>query len=233
MKTLGILGGLGPLAGAHFYRRLVELTPARQDEGHLPVLLISTPSVPSRLRHLRGEGPSPVPALCSNAMKLVDAGAQILAIPSSTTHYYYQDIARAVRVPVLNLMEEVTQTIFRRQIRRVGILATTPTIEYRLYDRFFEEKGIVPVYPDVSSQGEVMDVIGEVKAKGVHPALAQRLLNIGQRPWAQTVDGLVLACTEIPVIFPHREWRFRDLCPLFDATDILALAALRDCKGTE
>lgn len=82
------MGGFGPLAGAHFYRRLIELTDAHSDEQHLPLLLLSDPAVPSRLQHLAGEGPSPLPKLLEMARRLVAAGADLIAIPSATVHAY-------------------------------------------------------------------------------------------------------------------------------------------------
>ena len=125
MKTVGIMAGLGPLAGAHFYRRLIELTASTEDCGHLSVRLWSIPDIPSRIDHLRGRGPSPVPALVNIAQGLITAGAQLLVIPSSTTYYYYKDIMAAVSVPVLNLMTEVALTMSETHAYRIAILATT------------------------------------------------------------------------------------------------------------
>ena len=72
--TVGILGGLGPLAGAHFYKLLVEKTQAGNDSDHLPVVLISDPTIPSRVDNLFGDGPSPVPRLVALAQLLESLG---------------------------------------------------------------------------------------------------------------------------------------------------------------
>lgn len=229
-KTLGILAGLGPLAGAHFYRRVIELTPAQDDAEHLSVVLISDRSIPSRLAHLSGTGLSPISALQGVAQRLVSAGAEVLAIPSTTTHAYYQDIATCVSVPVLNLIALVTDEIVRQGCHRVGIVATSPTREYGLYDKAFAAYGIEAVYPDAVTQREIMTIIHGVKASGNHRSWGLRLIKVMQDRWVEQADSLVLACTETPVVFaadssvpPVLER------PLLDATDLLARAAIAAC----
>ncbi len=231
-KTVGIIGGLGPLAGAYFYRRLIEKTPVKGDEGHLPVRIWSSPDLPSRLDHMRGTGPSPVPALVHIAKGLMESGAESLVIPSSTTHHYYRDIAQAVRpTPVINLLEEVALAIVKTSVRSVGILATTPTVEFDLYQGVFQKYGITGHYPDPGSQEEVMAEIMDVKAGRSTSDRAERLIDITQRPWMAPCEGLVLACTEIPVVFSHERWARIDSRALFDATDILVEATIRMSHG--
>ncbi|MEV5281501.1 aspartate/glutamate racemase family protein [Streptomyces sp. NPDC052811] len=92
--TLGVLGGMGPLATADFYRKLVERTPARADQGHLPVLIWAYPHVPDRSAALLGEGPSPVPALVEDRWSQC-VGAACVAIPCNTAHAYADQLTRA------------------------------------------------------------------------------------------------------------------------------------------
>lgn len=228
MKTVGIIGGLGPLAGAHFYQRIIELTPSGSDENHVPVRLWSSLEIPSRVNHLRGRGPSPVPALVRMAQGLVTAGAEFLVIPSSTTHYYYDSIASTVSVPVLNLLEEVAEAIAKTTMKRIAILATTPTVEFTLYQSAFAKHELMPIYPDPVSQTEIMDVIYAVKSGQSRQELQEVILSIVQKPWTRSADSVLLACTEIPLIFPHKIWLDQEGRPLFDATDILARATIRE-----
>ena len=229
-KTLGILGGLGPLAGAHFYRRVLELTPARDDDQHLSVVLLSERSIPSRLEHLAGHGPSPVAALTSVARRIVQAGAEILAIPSTTTHAYYEDIAAAVSIPVLNLLKIVADTVAQEGCRHVGMVATSPTRDYQLYRQAFEAHGLHAVYPDERTQREIMTIIQGVKSTNRLEPWGTRLVQVLEGRWLGQADCVLLACTETPVVFPReaRGTRQRDY-PIFDATDILAQAAISAC----
>ena len=230
-NTLGILAGLGPLAGAHFYRRCIELTPARSDAEHLSVVLISERSIPSRLDHLAHHGPSPVEALVEVAQRLVRAGAEVLAIPSTTTHAYYSEIAASVTIPVLNLIDLVATEIRRQGSLRAGIVATSPTRDYGLYDQAFAEYGIHAVYPDPKTQREIMTIIDGVKSSGPNGSWGHRLVKAMEQRWAHDTDGLVLACTETPIVFPadtlHLQTGNR---VIFNATDILARAAIAACQ---
>ena len=124
---MGILAGLGPLAGAHFYRRLVELTPAHLDSEHLSVVLVTDNTMPSRLDHLEGHGVS-------------------------------------IGIPVLNLLSLVADALDQKGCRRVGIVATTPTRDYHLYEGVLNDRGIETVYPDQDTQDEIMNIIHGVKS---------------------------------------------------------------------
>ena len=247
MKTVGILGGLGPLAGAHFYKRIVEMTPASDDHEHIPIVLISDPSIPSRIRHLEGTGESPVPKLLDVSNKLLSLGADLIAIPSSTTNIYYSELVKLAKIPIISMIEEVTNEISKSSLRRIGILATTPTRSYQVYEKHFSQAGIHAIYPDDSSQIEVMNIIARVKGNNrgrnkveVEGTLDDSLLTVSDqiyelacRQWSDSIDGLLLACTEIPVIFPSQKWASngRTLPKLFSSTDILAVAVVREAYG--
>lgn len=244
MKTVGIIGGLGPLAGAYFYTRLVECTPAENDEGHIPVVLVSNPAIPSRIAHLSGTGASPVPKLKEVCHRLVQAGAEFIALPSTTTSIYLPELVPSVPVPMVSLLEEVAMAIQQVGYQRVGILGTTPTKTYAVYDEAFRERGLTPVYPDDDSQQDVMRVILAVKAASQQTdadeaaldeaaswdSLRARIADVASRPWAADVDAVLLGCTELPVLFPGAMsykpigvWQR----PVFSSTEVLARAIVR------
>jgi aspartate racemase len=223
LTRLGIIGGVGPLAAAHFYRRLIQLTPADDDVAHLPVVLASE-RIPSRIAHLQGHGPSPVPALLRAARTLVDAGADTLVIPSATTNAYRDDVVAAVDVPVVDLYEELGRRLQEGGLRRPVMLATAPTAALRLYEAKLAP-GVHAAYPSVSAQHEVDALIAGVKSGVPAPALVARLRRlVGEGPWPGDADCVVLACTELPVIGLVESPLS---IPLVDVTDVLATAVLR------
>lgn len=224
-KTIGILAGLGPLAGAHFYRRLVEMTPAINDQTHAHVILISEPAIPSRIDHLEGTGASPVPQLVEVIRRLEQGGAELIVVPSTTTNIYYDELAAQANVPILSMIAEVSEAIAQRDLWNIGILATTPTRTYGIYEQHFRRLGLEAVYPDDASQDDVTRIIAEVKASGSDlAALQAQIREIASRPWQNGVDALLLACTEIPVIFPVAD---RMHTPVLKSTDLLAAATIR------
>ena len=219
--TVGILGGLGPLAGAHFYRRLIERTTAEDDSEHLPIILVSDNTVPSRVDNLLGYGPSPVPRLIHLASLLESAGASLIVVPSSTTHAYYQEIQEALDVPVLNLLSEMSEVIIRKGYRRPAILATAATVVLDLYRSYLIPQA-EPVYPDAQTQAEVQALVITLKGGGDPSQLSDRLSELASRPWSKGADCMVLACTELCLFDPQ------DLkLPVLSATDALADAVLR------
>lgn len=228
MRTLGIIGGLGPLAGAHFYRRLIELTPAGGDADHLSVVLISDPAIPSRLLHLSGRGPSPVPRLIQVANRLIQAGANILAMPSTTTSYYEADIQRAIAVPLISLLTAVRDALKADGVGRIGILATTPTRDHHIYEALFDEAGIAYCYPDATIQERVMDLIAAVKGDGrARTDAGQELAQCLTGQWADSADAVLLGCTELPVVWDSGAHKLNRGRRVYSATDILAERVLK------
>lgn len=219
--TIGILAGLGPLAGAHFYRRLVEATPAADDAGHLGVVLLSDPTIPSRVEHLLGAGPSPEAALVRLARTLQRAGASAIAIPSSTTHAYHRQIQDGVTVPVINLLSEVAAAITRAGSRTPALLVTTATARLGLYQPHLAV-GVQARYPDPECQQQVQDLVAAVKSGGRVGDLAARLQELADRPWADGADAIVLGCTEL-CLFEFTGTRL----PVLSATEVLVEAVLR------
>ncbi|KUO95681.1 aspartate/glutamate racemase family protein [Ferroacidibacillus organovorans] len=238
MKTLGVIAGLGPLAGAHFYRRLIELSPATMDSEHIPVILMADPTVPSRIEHLMGIGESPVPKLVEMARKLVQAGAELIAIPSTTTSIYQREIANHVEVPMVSLIEEVTSRIAKTPHRKIGIMGTTPTRTFQVYEESFRKAGLEAYYPDDRTQSEIAEIISSVKEASTfhHSALdghvhakiedlGKQVIQLAQRPWSCKLDGILLACTELPVIVPPGVSVLPQVpLALLRSTDILAEA---------
>ena len=85
---LGVLGGMGPLATADFFAKLVAATSANADSDHVPVLILSEPRIPPRPPAIMGRGESPLPALLARRDQLLAAGATFLAIPCNTAHFW-------------------------------------------------------------------------------------------------------------------------------------------------
>lgn len=219
--TVGILGGLGPLAGAEFYRRLVACTPARDDAEHLGIVLVSNPNIPSRIDHLFGCGPSPLPTLITLVETLEGMGASVIAIPSSTTHAYHSEMQRAVSVPVVHLLDEVAAAVTVMGSRAPAMLATTATVQLGLYAPHFDPD-VTPLYPDARSQHDVQQVVESMKAGEDPDDLAAVLVEIASRPWASSADSVVLACTELCLLSLHEAH-----LPILSATDVLVRAVLR------
>ena len=218
--TVGILGGMGPEATVDLMQRIIAATPARDDQDHIHLLIDNNPQVPSRIAALiDGTGPSPLPALLAMARGLEAQGARLLAMPCNTAHHYHADVARAVSIPFLNMMELAVGGLHRAQpeARRVGLLASSALRKIRLYEPWLHARGKEALYPDAATQAELMALIRAVKAgrKGEGTAALAAAARSLRDAGAQV---LLIACTELSVIGAALA---PDL-PLFDAAELLA-----------
>ena len=225
-RTIGVIGGMGPLATADFYLRLVRATPAATDQEHLHVLIDSNAQIPDRTAAIEGRGPDPTPALVETACRLVAAGAEVLVIPCNSAHAFLGAIRGHVQVPVLDIMEEVAATAasLTPMPAAVGLLATPGTVRRRLYHDALARRGIAVHTPAAAGQRTVSEAIASVKAGDVGPAVRGRARAAAGELVRAGAAALVLGCTELPLILAPEDVRV----PLLDGTEILARAAVRE-----
>jgi aspartate racemase len=229
-EIIGVLGGMGPAATADFFGKLLRATPARSDQEHLPVLIYSNPQIPDRTAAIRGEGPDPLPELVRSAEALVRAGASFLAIPCVTAHAFFEPLQRAVAVPILHLVDETVRFVRteRPGIRQIGLLATTGTVQSRLFHARFEPHGLTVLTCDPAIQADtVMAAIYGIKGTGTLPRSRALIQEAGHSLIAKGAEAIVAGCTEVPLILQDGDLPV----PVIDATWILAQAAVRRALG--
>src|SRR5690606_1501681 len=105
LRTVGIIGGMGTETTTDIFRKIILTTLACGEPDHLRILVDNNPAIPDRLAAIHGHGPDPTPVLTKMAVNLEKAGAELLAMPCNTAHYFYPAIRAAVGVPVLHIME--------------------------------------------------------------------------------------------------------------------------------
>ena len=102
--VLGILGGLGPAASCYLYQMLIDHTPASCDQDHIDIVISSRASTPDRTAFIMGKSKAdPFAVMEQDGKNLVRYGATVLAIACNTAHYFYDRLAEALPVPVLNM----------------------------------------------------------------------------------------------------------------------------------
>jgi len=203
--TLGVLGGMGPLATVDFLAKLVALTPATSDAGHLPVLVHAVPQIPDRVAPiLTGCGPSPLPALREGVRVLIAAGAKAIALPCHTAHFWAEDLAAAAApVPLLHIADAAIAALDAAGLSgaTVGVLGTRATWTAGIYQDRLGRRGFgVRGLADTELEDTVLPAIALVKqgqtarAKPLFERAIAALLEGG-------ADAVLLACTEIPAAF--------------------------------
>lgn len=226
-KTIGILGGMGPLATVELFKRILALTPATRDQDHLRILIDNNPQIPDRTAAILGGGESPLPMMVQSARNLERAGAGFLIIPCNTAHHWLSQLEEVVSIPVIDMVSETVAEVAANKppLQTIALLATTGTIMTSLYQQALAEKDITVLVPTREEQGELMSVIYRIKARDyeVNESLKQttkRLLDRG-------AQGLITGCTELSLVLKEEE----TVCPLFDPLSVLAQRAVARAKG--
>lgn len=199
-RVLGILGGLGPMASVYFYELLTRHTKASCDQDHIDVIINSRATTPDRTAYILGQSTeNPFDIMEADAHRLVTFGADVLAIPCNTAHYFYDMLNETITVPILNMVEETVLEAKRRGCRKVGVLATTGTIYTGTYARLCEKHGLACAVPDERHQKLVMDIIYN-DVKGSRPVDMDKFTAVADSLRAQGCTRLILGCTELSIV---------------------------------
>jgi aspartate racemase len=220
-RVVGIIGGMGPEATVELMRRVTVRTHAEDDADHVHLLVESNPKIPSRIAHLiEGTGSDPLPEILRVARNLEGAGADALAMPCNTAHYYADQIQAAVSIPLLHMVKlSVTRIAAASSAARVGLLASTAVLRVGVYARELAEQGLEGVFP--RRQDELMALIRGVKRGETGAAAAQLLAEIGAE-LAEQCEIALIACSELSLISAPLASTTRVL----DSLDVLADAVV-------
>ena len=202
---IGIVGGVGPAATVDFMDKIISNTDARRDQDHIKLVIDHNPQIPDRTANLIGDGEDPTLALYAACKRLEANHADLIAIPCNTAHAYVERIRRQLTIPIVNMLHETVLHIGRHHPgrRRVGLLATTGTVDSRVYHEAAAGAEFELLMPDQPHQALVMCAIyGErgVKAGYLDGECREDLM----RALTHLVDAgatvVILGCTELPLL---------------------------------
>ena len=199
MKTVGIIGGMGPEATVLLMQKVLDAVPAQDDADHIPLIVHQNPQVPSRIKALiEGTGEDPGPVLGRMAQDLEKAGAAALAMPCNTAHHYAPAVEAATDLPFLNMLELTADKLAGSGATRIGMLASPATRLAGVFEAPFAKRGLTPV--TLADDGPLLDIIRAVKAGGSAEALSPALSEQAQALVAEGADHLLIACTELSLL---------------------------------
>ena len=230
-RTLGVLGGMGPLATADFLAKVVAATPAARDQEHIPLIAWSVPQIPDRVPAILGGAPSPLPAMLAGIHTLKNAGAQAIAIACNTAHYWFEQMQAEGGLPILHIADAALAEARRRApaAGSIGLLATSGTLAAGFYQSRFTAAGCATLLPSPQDQALLQQSIALVKANAVAEAtalaeqVARRLLESG-------ADVLIAGCTELPIALAGCHAQLQP--KIVDATAALAAASVAWSKAS-
>ena len=217
-KVLGVLGGMGPAATVAFLARVQALTPAQGDSDHIRVVMDLNPQVPDRNR----QPDAAETTLGQMAMRLRDAGAQVLAMPCNTAHAQAAGI-RKVGLPFIDMIAETTAAAAAGGARKIGVLAT-PGGE-ALYARALTGKGCKIVRLSGPSREAFMACVYAVKRGDVGPAPRAEMKRLAALLVAAGAETVIAGCTEVPLLLDAADVS----APLVDSAEVLARVCVERC----
>ncbi|WP_301204579.1 aspartate/glutamate racemase family protein [uncultured Desulfovibrio sp.] len=229
MRTCGILGGMGPEATIDLMRRIVAHTRAQDDADHVHCLVDNNPQVPSRIKVLlEGGTVSPGPCMAAMGRGLEAQGADFLCIACNTAHNWRDEVARAVNIPVLDMIALAAAEAARRAPKaRAGSLASPAVRLTGLYEAPCRGQGLEPVFADEAEEARLLGVIRAIKAGRTGDDVRADLKRVVENVLNKGAGVLIAACTELGVIGVEAP------VPVVDAADALAAAIVLEGAGPD
>lgn len=227
MKTIGILGGMGPLATVDLFEKIVLATKAEKDQDHIPILIDNKPQIADRTQAILNQGPSPYKELLAGAKGLEKMGAGLLAIACNTSHYYYQDLTSELEIPILHMQKIVAKKIGQGPYKKPAILATKGALEVGLYQKALDQEGVDYLLPNQDQENIIQDLIYQaIKSKNFNYS-QEAIQGVFQDLQDQGADSFILGCTELPIAKKIFHWQ--QVC--IDPTLELAKEAIIQAGG--
>ena len=226
-KTIGILGGMGPLATADLFQKIVLLTKADTDREHIRVYIDSNANIPDRTAAILSGGENPVPEMASALRHLEACGADCIIMPCNTAHYFLPRLQAMTKIPFLSILTAAAEAC-KAQFhgKTVGILATRGTLAANLYQEALAQAGVPYLVPDAPAQDALMRVIYDgVKAGKGPDSYRADFLTVLEQMSAGGAEVFLLGCTELPLAAEA----LNIALPTVDPTAELAKAAIRFC----
>lgn len=219
-KMIGLIGGMGPYASAHFYRLLLDKS--SQDYGaknndDYPEIVIDSVPVPyfisdtTRLAEAKN-------MLMDRAQRLNNFGCGVIGMVCNTGHILYKDLAKQSETEFVSMIDLVAREAQRRNLKRVGILSTQTTIKTGLYKKALKNLDIGSINEDENMQLIHETIIKQVVAGKVSDSQRDLLEDMTRRFIdKEELDGVILGCTELPLVFPKDKFE-----NVIDSMDALA-----------
>src|SRR3954454_9837574 len=143
MKTLGMIGGVGPESTVDYYSSIIATYRRLQPDGSYPQFFINSVNL-DRVRSLITDDrlPELTVYLSEEILKLHRAGAEFGLIAANTPHLVFDDVQRRSPIPLISIVEATAAVAKRMNLKRAGLFATTFTIKAGFYPKIFAKYGI-------------------------------------------------------------------------------------------
>lgn len=220
-KTVGIIGGMGPLATVDVMQKIINHTPAKNEQEHLHLIVDNNPQIPDRQAAICGTGTDPSPYILCSAHLLQRAGAELLAIACNTAHAFLPVIQDEIDIPIFNMQTETAIHMETMKIQKAGLLAADGTLHMKLFHEPMDVRGMMMLEPDIAMQKIVMDGIHYIK-KGDLGSGEKCFLKVAEFLVEKGAEVIIAGCTEVSLVLHSAE-----KLQIIDPADILAQSLVK------
>lgn len=228
MKTLGIIGGLGPESTIDYYQKIIALYRERTRDGSCPEFIINSVNLQKGLNFMDANDLAGMTDyLLEGIAKLARAGADFGLISANTPHIVFDDVVPKSPIPLISIVEATCATAKARNLKRLALFGTRYTMQANFYPKVFSREGIALLVPGREDQDYVHEkYFSELVPGKFLPETRAGLLAIVDRMKANSgIDAVILAGTELPLILRDAEHRG---VPFLDTTQIHCEAAVAE-----
>jgi len=229
---IGILGGMGTQAGLDFCSKLAKLNRGKADQKYPLFVLYNKANIPDRKQNLK-KYKKVLKSLVAGCKFLQKNKCKFISIPCNTAHYWYKDLKKKIKIPILN-MPEIVYLTAKNNLKRnskIGLLATEATIKTGVYSHYFDKKFLLISPSTILQRRSVNKSIKLVKMgktkeaeRAIKPAVNYLI--------KKKCKKIILGCTELPIaIFAYKSFKKAKLSKTFmDPNLILAEASMKKYK---
>lgn len=220
MKTLGIVGGIGPESTVVYYRSIVAMYREQKQDGSYPPILLNSIDLTNMLGMIGENQLAEVTEyLVEEVRKLANAGADFGLLAANTPHIVFDEINRQSTIPLISIVEVTCREAQSLGLKKIGLFGTRFTVQKSFYPDVFSKAGIELAIPQLDEQDYIHDKYMNELVNGIFlPETRQRLLMIVDRmKEQQDIDGLILGGTELPLILNEDNYNG---IPFLDTTKI-------------
>jgi len=226
MKTLGIIGGLGPESTVDYYQRIIALYRERTGDGSYPEFIINSLNLRKGLDFMDANDlPGMTDYLLHGIGKLARAGADFGLISANTPHIVFEDVASKSPIPLISIVEATCASAKAHNLKRLALLGTRYTMQASFYPKVFSRERIELFVPEPDDQNYIHEkYFTELVPGKFLPATRAGLLAIVDRMKAERdIAAVILAGTELPLILRDPDYNG---IPFLDTTKIHVEAAV-------
>jgi len=211
MKTIGIVGGLGPEATVDYYKEMIGLVAQKNngDSFDFPEIIVYSVNMETFIGRLRKKDYAGAAAYLSGCInKLAAAGAAFAAISANTPHLLFNEIQSSVSLPLVSIVEPCRQRAKQLGVKRCGLLGTAFTMNASFYADVFAQDNIEVVSPEGKDIERINELLFTEMEHGIFKESSKlEMLDIVQKmKKSQWIDSVILGCTEFPILFREEEY---------------------------